>query len=126
MMNNNEMALLNNLIALTEAIAAAKKRLDRHGVRITNLEARIDALENPNMAEDVRDALAELDAMTDGAPLRKLDNFSPIRVCRWAWLEEDYWSGECGALWTSPDGTPSDNGMQFCPVCGGRLVQVSK
>ena len=45
MMNNNEMALLNNLIALTEAIAAAKKRLDRHGVRITNLEARIDALE---------------------------------------------------------------------------------
>ena len=124
-MNNNEMALLSNLIAVAEAIAAAKKRLDRHGVRITSLEARVDALENPNMAEDVRDALAELDAMTDGAPLRKLDNFSPIRVCRWGWVEEDYWSGECGALWTFPDGTPTDNNMQFCPVCGGRLVQVS-
>ena len=123
-MNNNEMALLSNLIAVAEAIAAAKKRLDRHGVRITNLEARIDALETPGMAEDVRDALAELDAMTDGALLRKLDNFPP-QVCRWARVEEDYWSGECGALWTFPDGTPSDNGMQFCPVCGGRLVQVS-
>ena len=123
-MNDNEKALLDNLIMLTEAIAAAKERIDRHGVRITNLEARIDALETPGMAEDVRDALAELDAMTDGALLRKLDNFPP-QVCRWARVEEDYWSGECGALWTFPDGTSSDNGMQFCPVCGGRLVQVS-
>lgn len=98
--------------------------LDTALSRIANLEARIDALETPGMAEDVRDALAELDAMTS-APLRKLDNFPPIQVCRWGWLEEDYWSGECGALWTFPDGTPTDNNMQFCPVCGGRLVQVS-
>lgn len=124
-MNDNEKALLDNLIMLTEAIAAAKERLDRHDIRIANLEARIDALANPGMAEDVRDTLAELDAMTDGAPLRELDNFPPIQVCRWSWLEEDYWSGECGALWTFPDGSPTANEMQFCPVCGGRLVQVS-
>lgn len=125
-MNDNEMALLNNLIMLTEAIAAAKARIDGHDDRIADLEARIDALENTGVAEDVRDALAELDAMTDGAPLRKLDNFPPIQVCRWSWLDEDCWSGECGARWSFPDGTPQQNNMQFCPVCGGRLVQVSQ
>lgn len=125
-MNDNEKALFDNLLMLTEAIAAARDRLDRHDIRIANLEARIDALGTPGVAEDVRAALAELDAMTDGEPLRKLDNFPPIQVCHWAWLEEDYWSGECGALWSFPDGTPTDNGMKFCPVCGGRFVQVSQ
>lgn len=89
-MNDNEMALLNNLIMLTEAIAAAKARIDCHDARIANLE-------NPG-----------------------------ILVCRWIWLDEDCWLGECGARWSFPDGTPTDNAMQFCPVCGGRLVQVSQ
>ena len=27
----------------------------------------------------------------------------------------------CGVLWTMIDGTPEDNGMEYCPRCGARL-----
>ena len=44
------------------------------------------------------------------------------------WEEtDDGWDGtyyvcsECGCPWTLIDGTPKDNGMNFCPNCGADM-----
>lgn len=34
----------------------------------------------------------------------------------------DYWTAECGMEWSLDEGDPADNGMRFCPNCGGSLV----
>lgn len=34
----------------------------------------------------------------------------------------EYWSAGCGLEWSLDDGDPADNGMKFCPACGGALV----
>lgn len=44
-----------------------------------------------------------------------------------AWIDE-YSEGTCvtgcGASFVSPDGTPSDFGMKYCPYCGKKISMV--
>ena len=49
------------------------------------------------------------------------------------WIEqEDSWDGvyyecsACGEPWTTIDGTPWDNGMNFCPHCGAEMLTEDK
>ena len=35
--------------------------------------------------------------------------------------DESYECSECKVLWTFPDGTPEENGANFCPRCGARM-----
>lgn len=44
-------------------------------------------------------------------------------VCKWAFEIEGFWRGDCGICWDLEDGTPKENGMNFCPRCGKRLKQ---
>ena len=46
------------------------------------------------------------------------------------WIEhDDGWDGfyydcsACGDSWTTIDGTPWDNGMNYCPNCGARMEE---
>lgn len=45
------------------------------------------------------------------------------------WIEKDGYDGdtyydcsECGESWTTIDGTPWNNGMNYCPNCGARMI----
>jgi len=46
--------------------------------------------------------------------------------CTWI-LEDDWdnasWQGDCGATWNLDAGGPKENGMKFCPDCGGNLIE---
>ena len=45
-----------------------------------------------------------------------------------AWTEQDegeYYSTSCGHDFFLDSGTPADNGMRFCPMCGKTLVCTS-
>lgn len=45
-------------------------------------------------------------------------------VCLWAEQEEgSYWQTGCDHAFTLMDGSPQDNGMKFCPYCGGHLIE---
>ena len=47
-------------------------------------------------------------------------------VVRGEWIElyeDNYKCSACGAWWTLLEGTPQDNEMNFCPVCGARMVE---
>ena len=46
------------------------------------------------------------------------------------WIEKDGYDGDvyydcsaCGNSWTTIDGTPWDNGMNFCPNCGAKMEE---
>ena len=43
--------------------------------------------------------------------------------CEWR-DTEDYWETECGEAFVIEADTPKENGMKFCPFCGGELVEV--
>lgn len=50
----------------------------------------------------------------------------PVRHGRW--IEQDGFDGDeyydcslCGNSWTIIDGTPQDNGMNYCPNCGAKM-----
>jgi len=45
------------------------------------------------------------------------------RACLWTPDEDDgSWNAACGAKWVFNDGSPEENGMVFCPACGGRAA----
>ena len=44
------------------------------------------------------------------------------------WIEKDGWDGDvyydcsaCGESWTTIEGTPWDNAMNYCPHCGAKM-----
>ena len=46
------------------------------------------------------------------------------------WIEQEDYDGDvyydcstCGNSWTTIDGTPWDNGMNYCPNCGCRMMK---
>ena len=47
-------------------------------------------------------------------------------VCEWhveTDCDDDVWNGSCGIKWVMVTGTPSGNGMVYCPKCGRKLVE---
>jgi len=47
-------------------------------------------------------------------------------TCAWTEDEDGNWDTECGNKWTFFDGTPSDNGLVFCPFCGRTLRSTAQ
>ena len=43
-------------------------------------------------------------------------------ICVWEEIE-DFWETECGKAYSITDGTPKENGMNYCLYCGKRLVE---
>ncbi len=43
--------------------------------------------------------------------------------CLWTEDTEGGWTFSCGLRWWLDEGTPKQNGMNFCPRCGKRLKQ---
>jgi hypothetical protein len=39
------------------------------------------------------------------------------------WLEDNYWSTSCGQKFVILEGSPKENGYNFCPSCGKPLVE---
>ena len=58
-----------------------------------------------------------------------LDNASTVKRQQGEWIERTeritldtyYECSNCKEPWTTIEGTPWDNGMNFCPNCGARM-----
>lgn len=48
------------------------------------------------------------------------------QVCQWAEADPDYgqWVSECGESFDFANGTPTENGFQYCPYCGKPISEV--
>ena len=58
-----------------------------------------------------------------------IENAPTIEECKAGrWIEKDGWDGDvyydcsaCGESWTTIEGTPWDNDMNYCPHCGAKM-----
>lgn len=42
-------------------------------------------------------------------------------TCEWSRSDEGGWDGSCGIKWSFIDDGPMENGVRFCPKCGGAV-----
>lgn len=104
--------------------------LDCVGDRAISLEAVHDLIAtwlDDYLSEETREALETIDG--------KIDDMPPVtpQPKMGHWIEEDMFDGdvayrcsECNELFWIEYGTPKDNGYNFCPKCGKRLVEAQK
>lgn len=48
--------------------------------------------------------------------------FASADTCAWSVDDDGIWQGDCGIIWVFDDGTPTENEVNFCPMCGRRLA----
>ena len=49
------------------------------------------------------------------------------KTCTWKLDASPYaeiWEADCGLTWSLEEGGPEENGMNYCPKCGKKLVAV--
>ena len=53
------------------------------------------------------------------------ENQKKEHTCKW-WEQYDYniWETECGLEWETIDGRPKENHMNYCPKCGGEIIEI--
>lgn len=59
--------------------------------------------------------------------IAELEEAMKPKTCEWKQCDTEYdthWDGSCGIGWMLEEGTPSYNGMKFCPQCGGKLIEI--
>lgn len=81
---------------------------------LTNLLHAKSYDENYPTDNEIKEALAELQEAMN-------------KTCEWNQRNTEYdtsWEGTCGVKWLLIDGTPTENNMQFCPKCGGKLIEI--
>jgi hypothetical protein len=66
----------------------------------------------------------ELDNWIESRPANALVDYKQEVVCEWKQEEyEDCWESSCGETWIIDEGTPVENGMNYCAFCGHPLKQ---
>lgn len=48
------------------------------------------------------------------------------RTCKWVSDVNGIWHGDCGIDWEFPVGSIRDNGVNYCPNCGAKIVEQSE
>ena len=59
--------------------------------------------------------------------IAELEEAMKPKTCEWKQCTSEYdtsWEGTCGAKWTIEHGTPKENVVNFCPQCGGKLIEI--
>ena len=82
-----------------------------------NFAREIDRETYEKLKKSMANAPVLIMAMNDVQPERK----------KGKWIEQEeyecvyYECSACGEPWTTIDGTPQDNGMNYCPNCGAKM-----
>lgn len=66
--------------------------------------------------QDVMDAIWNAPAV-DAEPVRHGHWIEQTDGCDGVWWD----CSVCGGSWECSDGTPEDNSMRFCPMCGAKM-----
>lgn len=112
-----------------DAKAGAREDLaevqDFHNVRILTGEAPfiLSVDERWHTSEKVCDAIN----LAHHAAVREAERkaIEALRgTCEWKEDSDGNWDTSCGQTFCVEDGTPADNGYEFCQACGGGLKEI--
>jgi hypothetical protein len=57
---------------------------------------------------------------------KEITTFERIQDCEWSqdseWTDNSVWNTSCSSHFVLNEGSPDDNGMNYCPYCGGKLI----
>lgn len=58
--------------------------------------------------------------------IAELEEAMKPKTCEWKYADngDSEWFGKCGAVWSFFDASPLENGMKFCPQCGGKIIYI--
>lgn len=78
---------------------------------------------------DIEKFKENMKSLTDGVVSNRQGFWEAMeqRTCEWKQCTSEYdtsWEGTCGAKWTIEHGTPKENVVNFCPQCGGKLIEI--
>lgn len=105
-----------------QAMIDAIDTWDKFGVDDTNSLFRLDNLSLPHYVPYMHydDVIKCIKGMPSVTPQPKTGH----------WIEKDGYDGDtyydcsvCGESWTTIDGDPWDNGMNYCPHCGAKMEE---
>ena len=91
--------------------------------RVRELEAEIEEVHLTGGCSYIRLNKAETRIKELQAKLDAVCEWS----CEWskaASWDDDTWESDCGAKWYLEAGGPKENSMNYCPQCGGKLVEA--
>jgi hypothetical protein len=74
-------------------------------------------------ADIAKEALKELDECKKSRDEWREKYEACKGTCSWNLMseDEDIWETGCGNAWYLTEGNLEDNGMKYCPFCGGKL-----
>ena len=88
-------------------------------------------------AKKIFDTIIDVQPTVDAVPTEFHDKCMEIEIEKrfelelkekhghWEYLyEENYKCSECGDWWVFIEGTPKDNGADYCPHCGAKMDEV--
>ena len=86
--------------------------------RIAELEAQ-----NKDLWKEVEQRQKQVTELEDELLQKTQQKCTMTKVCHWS-IDSDYaYNGTCGIVWHFPEGKPKDNDVNYCPKCGGAMVQ---
>lgn len=75
-----------------------------------------------------KEAIAELEAMQHTRREWYQKGYNEAmkpKSCEWQYNEfDEAWSGKCGIKFQIAFDTPKANNMNFCPQCGGKIIEI--
>ena len=82
----------------------------------------------PTIDTDNDDDIYENDVCVFCGKLKNFEEYGLVEQKVGKWIEKDGFDGDvyydcsvCGESWTTIEGTPWDNGMNYCPHCGAKM-----
>lgn len=87
---------------------------------VSDVLAYFDTPAHDFSAEQEQRLIVRLQAMLSAAPAAPA-----VPACEWSCSDDESapntWDGSCGIKWSFIDDGPMENGVRFCPKCGGTV-----
>lgn len=110
-----EQQTCDDAISREDALQALCRAVHKNDDNIPCINQRVSCLWNKTKVQDYAEEILKLPSVT---PQPKTGY----------WIEKDGYDGdtyydcsECGESWATIEGTPWDNGMNYCPNCGAKM-----
>lgn len=113
----------------TEHLSISSSLTKTMGILTDLLHARAYDEDYPTDS-DLKEAIKELreigaSVKAKDERIKELEEDMKPKTCEWSYNEfDEAFDGKCGIKFVIAFDTPKGNNMNFCPCCGGKLIEI--